>query len=76
MTGVVSQLEALVSFFSLLFLFFLFTKYLFTNRTNMMMMDSHRGHTLSPAPAAAQKPAAQQPAMEMAAGAMAAAVQQ
>ena len=42
----------------------------------MMTMDSDRGHTLSPALAAAQKPAAQQPAIEMAAGAMAAAVQQ
>ena len=42
----------LVSFPYFLFLFFLFTKCLSTNRTNMMTMDTHRDHTLSPAPAA------------------------
>ena len=70
------NLRPLESFPSLLFLFFLFNKYLFTNRTNMMTMDSHRGHTLSPAPPAQKPPAAQKPAMKMAAGAVAVVVQQ
>jgi hypothetical protein len=54
----VSQLKAVYIFF----LFFLFTKYLFTNRTTMMTMGSRRHHTLSaatPAPAAGATSTAQ-----------------